>query len=121
MHSRVLVTWILLVTFVSALPLNLKRLVGTQGLLHNWAHLFVFAFTVLLFCWRRSSLSSKIARSGLAILFAISLEGMQAIVYRNEFEWHDLWVDSVGVLIGLAFVISMRPVLEFAQRSNSEK
>jgi glycopeptide antibiotics resistance protein len=99
--------WIVFVTVLSLLPLKIKQAIGTQGALHNWAHCLVFVVTAVLLGWRANRVSSQLVRFAIALGFAISLEGLQTILYGNSFEWWDLYFDSLGALMGCVLTISV--------------
>jgi hypothetical protein len=77
-----------------------KRAIGTTGPWHDIGHLVCFAITGWLFLGRSADLPSWQVWPAAALAFG--LEGMEAALYGNRFEWGDIAVDLLGVLLGLA-------------------
>ena len=92
------------------IPPPLKYILRTTGILHSWGHFFIFLFTAVLLCWNVVGVPSRIARCFGAIAFGFGLEWMEFWVYHNRLEWHDILVDSLGVLFGFIIVITL-PIL----------
>jgi hypothetical protein len=40
---------------------------------------------------------------------AFSIEGAQTAIYHNLFEWDDVLIDSLGAVMGGAFLLAYRP------------
>ena len=97
--------WATSVAAVSLMPWRFKVLLGTAGMFHSWAHLLVFAITAMLVCRKNAALPSQVLRTVAALLFAVAIEYLQHVLYGNAFEWHDVIVDTAGILIGLAFAL----------------
>ncbi|HXR78532.1 MAG TPA: hypothetical protein VN737_21315 [Bryobacteraceae bacterium] len=95
-----LLLWLALLTVVSLAPTSLKWRVGTMGPLHNWDHFLAFFVTGVLLCWNAGRVSSWLLRCLAGIAIAAILEGMEAVVYHNPFEWRDLRTDSLGIVLG---------------------
>lgn len=104
-----LAAWILFVLLVSLLPLPLKHSLQTHGRYHNSAHFVAFLITVLLICWNKRSNAWVAAACAGTIVMAFSIEGAQTAIYHNLFEWDDVLIDSLGAVMGGAFLLAYRP------------
>jgi len=93
--------WLGLVTVLSLLPLPLKDLFHTRGVLHWWGHLLVFALTALWFCFPRAGILVQASRTAAIFSFGVLLEFLQHAIYGSVFEWSDAGTDALGTLLGL--------------------
>lgn len=111
-HVRfALLLWLALLTAMSLAPTSLKWRMGTMGPLHTWDHFLAFFVAGALLCWNAGSFSSLLLRCLAGVAIAAVLEGMEAAVYHNPFEWRDLRTDWLGVVLGAAATIGAPRVL----------
>ena len=85
-----LAIWMVCLTVLSLLPMHVKRSIGTTGFLHNAGHLTAFAITGIFLLPPRRPGFFDAWRIWPGVLFAISLEWLEAAVYGNAFEWRDV-------------------------------
>ena len=104
MFRVILAIWLAILLAVSLAPDAVKYELGTKGGFHDVGHLIAFVLTGALFCWKAVNRRAKLLGAFGACCFAIGLEALEALIYRNHFEWSDLWIDSLGVILGLAIV-----------------
>ena len=100
--------WLIILTIVSLMPDDVKFHVGTKGLLHYPMHLVAFIVTGLIFCWNLLNFRSRLACAIVACSAALALEILEAWPRRNPIEWTDVWVDCLGVAIGLTMVVVLQ-------------
>jgi hypothetical protein len=101
----ILVLWLLFITALSLVPLEVKYRLGTMGNLHNFGHLAIFLVTAVLMCWNASSTPARLLRCCGALLVAMLLEALEKIVYHNAYEWSDVAIDAAGVMVGFLLVM----------------
>jgi hypothetical protein len=100
----ILVLWLLFITALSLVPLEVKYRLGTMGSMHSFGHLAIFVVTAVLMCWNAGSVSARLLRCCGALLVAMLLEALEKVVYHNAYEWSDVAIDAAGVLIGFVLV-----------------
>jgi hypothetical protein len=89
------------------MPLSVKRVIGTTGVLHHAGHLAAFVVTGILFLqWKRPERSWPWLIWPLAA-FAFALEYTEAAVYHNAIEWRDIVTDILGLLTALLVYLNL--------------
>ena len=91
-----------LITAVSLAPLNVKITLRTIGHWHNAIHLTVFAATGLMLFAHTAKTSGRASRALALFIFCCALEWVQAVLYRNSFEWRDIFLDAIAIACSLA-------------------
>jgi hypothetical protein len=104
-------SWFVLVTAISLVPLPAKIFLHTVGRWHDCDHLFVFFVTGALVLFGAPRVSSRAQRTMSILAFCAALEGIQAFAYHNRFEWHDLWIDYLAIFSSWAVMIVVGPLL----------
>ncbi len=89
--------WLAILTFISLAPLGVKVAFQTNGRWHNALHGIVFLATGLLAILPAQTRSSRALRALALLLFCTCLELLQALFYRNPFEWRDVIVDLIAL------------------------
>jgi VanZ like family len=93
---------LLLVTTLSLVPLGVKSRLGTKGFLHAFDHLLAFSVTALILCWDSKGFVSVVRTCVAVVAFGCTLELLQFLIYHNPFEWDDVLLDLLGVLLGVS-------------------
>ena len=101
---QVLSLWIAAVIVLSLMPLKFKLLLGTTGYWHSWGHYLVFFITTLVAACKTRLRINQVWIGSLVVLFGIAVEVSEVLVYHNHFEWHDVLIDTLGVLSGLCML-----------------
>ncbi len=94
-----------ILAILSFLPNHDKVLLHTEGHFHRWGHLVAFAATTVLLASSRRSLSARFAMASLVAFFGYCVEFLQHILFNNPLELYDIATDTMGVLLGLVFVL----------------
>jgi hypothetical protein len=100
-----LAVWLTAIVALSLIPLNLKVAIGTTGWLHNCGHLVAFAVFAALLTETGHQTGVRIVRAGAALALAFALELAQRAMYRNDFEWRDVAMDSIGTVLGYSMML----------------
>src|SRR5258708_3993891 len=93
---------VLLVTTLSLVPLGVKSRLGTKGFFHAIDHLLAFSITTLISCWDSKRIASIVRICVLVFALGCTLELLQFLIYHNPFEWDDVLLDLLGVLLGVS-------------------
>ena len=90
---------------------------GNHGFPRAWGHFVTFLVTGALLCWNAGGVLSWLRRCLAGVVIAAVLEGFEVAVYHSTFEWRDLRIDCLGVLLGaMAAVGAARLVTAIAKR-----
>ncbi|SRR5579884_1781629 len=108
----ILPVWLAILFALSLAPEPVKYELGTKGGFHYAGHLIAFMVTALLFCWKPGSARRRLLCAFAACFLALALEGLEAIVYGNRFEWPDVWIDFLGIVLGFAIAGLVRKKIE---------
>jgi hypothetical protein len=109
--------WLALVTALSLAPLAVKDQLGTTGPHHDLGHLFALFITTILLCWTARGMRSKLLRCLGACCIGVALELLERAIYHDHMEWHDVGIDSLGAVIGLA-VVSVMSLIWYGMQKN---
>jgi hypothetical protein len=102
--------WIVAVTALSLLPLDLKYAIGTKGALHDAGHVAAFAITTLLYLGWRRPLPGRLWMLLRIVAFAFVLEAAQSTFFHNHFEWRDIATDSLGIAVAaVLYILRAKP------------
>jgi hypothetical protein len=105
-----LIAWMVCLAALSLMPLSVKRTIGATGVLHNAGHLAAFAITGILFLqWKQPDRFHPWLLWPL-VAFAFALEWVEAVLFHNLLEWHDIGTDTLGLLTAL-LVYGIRDLL----------
>lgn len=102
-----IVVWIVCLTALSLAPWQLKVHLRTPGPFHNLGHFVMFFATALLLCWNTSGLSARIWRCLAALGLGMVLEELEAVVFRNPYEWTDVRVDALGITLAFSLLTTL--------------
>jgi hypothetical protein len=104
-----IVLWVLVVTFLSMMPMSYKDALGTTGQFHYAGHFFIFVITAVVFCWTAKGTQNRILRAGGAVAVGIAMEILERLGYHHRLEKRDILVDTLGVLTGLVATMLFAP------------
>lgn len=116
-----LLLWLTMLVAFSVAPTSLKWQMGTMGPFHSWGHFIAFFVMGVLLSWSAGRFSSWVLRCFVGVAIAVTLEGLEAAIYHNPFEWRDFRTDALGVVLGIgaaAGAIFVRSLLE-KRRANA--
>ncbi len=102
------VIWLLLVTGISLVPFHVKLRLGTMGAWHNAGHVLAFIAATVLACWLVNSLPARVFCCLGVLVIALTLEKLEQLSSHLPYEWHDIRVDSIGILIGFLLTLLSR-------------
>jgi hypothetical protein len=98
MRKRVVVCFAAIAA-LSLAPFPVKNALRTYGILHNTGHLMIFAASGALLLADARTPSGRVWRITFLLLFCAATEALEAIIYRNRFEWNDLILDYFGAVL----------------------
>jgi hypothetical protein len=92
-----LFVWFLLLVALSLAPVHVKLILGTMGPFHAVGHLLAFGITTFLCLAKTRIAGLRITCALLLLALSALLEVLEAVLYRNPFEWGDLGLDTLAV------------------------
>lgn len=103
--------WLFLITAISVAPLRVKVFLHSTTHWHDAFHLTAFFVTGLLaFSGLGRNLPAWLV-SVLLIAYCGVLEWLEAVIYHNPFEWHDLLVDTLAIALAWLCISPIRTLL----------
>ena len=99
-----LAVWTAGLTGLSLLPLPMKRLIGTTGTWHDAGHVACFAITAVLLLLAKPTSARSLPGLWPVLMLAFALEWLEAELYASRFEWKDIVMDILGMLLAIVFV-----------------
>jgi len=93
--------WLVVLYCLSVAPFHVKLHLRTMGRWHNVGHALAFFVTLLLFGWDARTVPMLLLRSGLVLCVALALEWVEFAMYHNPYEWSDVCIDGIGIMLGV--------------------
>jgi hypothetical protein len=93
--------WLVVLCFLSIAPFHVKLHLRTMGRMHNIGHALAFFITVLLLAWDARTVPVLLLRAGLVFCVALALEWVEFLKYYIRYEWSDVFIDGIGIMLGL--------------------
>ena len=87
-------------TMVSFLPSKQKHALHTKGRLHGPGHLLAFLLTTLVLLRLAKRRSTRLLVLGALAVLGPAFEVVQSVRDGYGVEWHDVFVDLLGVALG---------------------
>ena len=90
----------LAVAVAAALPEHKRSAINTQGVLHPYIHLVVYALIAWLSAWSTPSIAKRVAFCAAIVVFGCATEYVEASLYHGLLEWTDMVLDAMGAVAG---------------------
>lgn len=102
MRIALLLIWLVILICFALSPFEVKAHLHSMGRFHDVYHLIAFGVAAILLAWDSRSITVRLLLGSLAIPLAFGTEFMERYRFHNPFEWHDVYTDCIGILLGLA-------------------
>jgi hypothetical protein len=105
MRFAFILIWLTVLICFALSPFEVKAHLHSMGRFHDFYHWSAFTVTTILFVWVSRGFAARLAWSAAAVALAFLTELLEYFRFYIPYEWHDVYVDCIGIATGLAILL----------------
>lgn len=107
MRSALILIWLTIVICFALSPFEVKAHLHSMGRFHDFYHWTAFTITTLLLGWEARNFVAQVAWCAVAAAIAFLTELLEYLRFHNPFEWHDVYIDGIGIATAMAVLVGV--------------
>lgn len=105
MRFALILIWLTVVVCFALSPVEVKAHLHSMGKFHDFYHWTAFIVTTVLLAWDARSVAARAAWCLVAVGIAFLTELLEFLRFHNPYEWHDVYIDCIGIVTGIAVLV----------------